>query len=458
MTDYYVGPGGSDANDGQSWANRKLTLGGAEALSLTGGDNVYVAPGVYRESLSVGNSGSVGNHISYIADLTGEKTDGVGGKVRITGSDNDQTQTRTTCVVATGYDYRTFRGFHMDGASTQQMDLTDCDTWVIEDCCFDLAGLLDNIMVDGSGQNAITIRRCLFLGGQSGNGSVSFEHTATLQGNHIVENCVFIHTRGRNINIVRVGEITVKNCLFIGDGIRVTTAIAGGDTVDVNNCIFFNAGTALRGTTTGEIVEDYNCFYENGTDRNNVNTGANSVSYIPGFNLCSLLSGIKLPQQPFFALHEWSALAAIAGTGEATDDFYGLTRPTTSAKKSWGPIQFADNERDTGTTRGSSTASIKFNDAGRHQIFVPVSNESTTFSVYVNREANYAGTNPQMIIRQPGQADTVVTDTATTGVWNELTTTLTPAAGTDFVVVELVSNNTATSGSYATYFDDLTVS
>jgi len=36
-----------------------------------------------------------------------------------------------------------------------------------------------------------------------------------------------------------------------------------------------------------------------------------------------------------------------------------------------------------------------------------------------------------------------------------LTDTFTPQSGTQYVIVELVSNNTATSGSFATYFDDL---
>jgi len=71
MTIYYVGPGGNDANNGLSWANRKLTLNGAEDVPVAAGDTVYVGPGVYREGLVLDVDGSVGNIITYIADVTG---------------------------------------------------------------------------------------------------------------------------------------------------------------------------------------------------------------------------------------------------------------------------------------------------------------------------------------------------------------------------------------------------
>jgi hypothetical protein len=166
--------------------------------------------------------------------------------------------------------------------------------------------------------------------------------------------------------------------------------------------------------------------------------------------------GIRMPWV-FAAPTEWSSFRAITGTGMATNDSFGMARPATDSKKSWGAIQYTDVSRET-TTKRTGTASIKLADAGRHQMFVPTTNASTTFSVYVYREADYAGTNPQMVIKQPGQSDTTVTDAGSASGWNQLTTTLTPAASPGYVVVELVSNNTATSGDYDTFFDDLVVS
>jgi hypothetical protein len=205
-------------------------------------------------------------------------------------------------------------------------------------------------------------------------------------------------------------------------------------------------------------VEDYNTLFNNATNRNNVSTGSNSLAYPPILLPPILLSGYRFPSWLFGELSEWSQVNAIAGTGEASDDLFGITRPTTSAKKSWGAVQFNDIERETTTTRGSSDASVKLADAGEYQVLVPVANESTTFSVYVYREANYAGTNPQLVVKQPGQSDDTTADTGSASAWNEITTTLTPSADTEFVTVVLRSNNTSTTGSYAAYFDDLTVS
>src|SRR5678810_511372 len=57
MTDYFVGPGGNDANSGVDWTNRKLTVSGAHALSLVGGDDVLIGPGYYPELLTLAKGG-----------------------------------------------------------------------------------------------------------------------------------------------------------------------------------------------------------------------------------------------------------------------------------------------------------------------------------------------------------------------------------------------------------------
>jgi hypothetical protein len=250
----------------------------------------------------------------------------------------------------------------------------------------------------------------------------------------------------------------VKNSTFFAssNAVRILTALAVGQTVNVNNCILMLCATALVATTSGEITEDYNTFFANNADRSNVSTGTNSVTYPPIFEPQLLRTDYRLPWKPFNP-SEWSQIAHRAGTGEASDDIYGLDRAVTSSKKSWGAVQDVTTLRATGTVR-TGTASINLPDAGRHQMFVPVTNTSTTISIYVQREADYAGTNPQMVIHQPGQSDRTTTDASAASQWNELTDTFTPASTTDFVIVELVSNNTATSGNYDVFFDDLSVS
>jgi hypothetical protein len=175
------------------------------------------------------------------------------------------------------------------------------------------------------------------------------------------------------------------------------------------------------------------------------------------FNPPLLLDGFRFPW--FFGeLSKWSQIARIAGTSEATDDLFGLTRPVTSAKKSWGAIQYTGAAREA-TTVDSGTASLKLPDAGE-QFFmrVPVTAVATTFTVKCYREANYAGTNPTLIVRQAGQADQVYTDVGAASAWNTLTITCTPAADPEWVDLFVVSFNTAAAGSFSAYFDTAAVS
>jgi len=136
MTDRYVGKGGSDGANGLSWANRKLTLNGVEDTPVVAGDTIYVGPGIYRETLTCDVPGTSGNIITYIGDVTGENTDGIGGPVTVCGSDDDiglADRTYGIYAASGNGDYRTFRGFIFRG-STYGLQLIDSDNVIYEDC------------------------------------------------------------------------------------------------------------------------------------------------------------------------------------------------------------------------------------------------------------------------------------------------------------------------------------
>lgn len=470
---YVDGIDGNDANDGLAaytggGHGPKFTLNGCENTPVVAGDFCWVRPTVYREMLTCDVSGAAGSPITYCGDVAGEIW-GVGGVVRITGSDNDQTATRVSCITSTAQrNYRTFRGFVFDMTSSHIIVGSTVGSagtnWIIEDCLFENGvGSATSIYCSGANQLAWTIRRCCFLHNYNGSVFVDFTNTVAVDNTgHIIEDCIGIG--GFGFRSTRVGGITVRNCTVIlgGRAVYVSSALTVGQTIIVNNCILFGNSSALTATVLGELIEDYNSLFANATPRINVAVGANSNAYPPLFDYgilhagASQVSGFRFPSPIFGALSQWSQIRAIADTGAATEDIHGLSRPVTAGKRSWGAVQYVDMARDTGTVR-TGTASKKLADAGRDQIYVPTTNVSTVFSIYVYREANYAGVNPQMIIKQPGQADTVVTDAGAAGAWNQLTTTLTPAALPGYVVIELVSNNTAAAGNYGVYFDDLTV-
>lgn len=458
MTIRYVGPGGSDAANGLSWANRKLTLNGVEDTPIAAGDTVYVGPGVYREMLTLDVSGTAGNAITYIGDTSGANTDGIGGEVLITGSDNDQTATRTSCVSSSGRSYRSFRGFSLAGISTGYYGFyipTSGDHFIIEDCYINPMGY--PIYFGGGIPTGSIVRRCVFQSAGTTNTVLRLYASSPMNDLGIViENNIFLGG-GFGVRIDAMGGITIRNNLFQSGGyhIYLGTVPSSGQVINVNNNVFYCANNnAMWAVTLGYIIEDYNNLYSNGTDRTNVATGTNSTAYVMQF--AAPLLGTSQTWLPFMP-SPLSALRALASGSPATLDLDSHARPATNAKNSWGPRQFMDVSRSVAQYRGASGASLKLADAGRVQFVVPVTAVSTTFSAYVYREADYAGTLPQMIVKQFGQADTTVTDTGSAETWNQLTTTLTPSATPVYAIIELVSNNTATSGSYAVYFDDIGV-
>jgi hypothetical protein len=456
--------GGSDGNDGLSWANRKLTLNGVEDTPVVAGDTIYVGPGVYRELLVCDVSGSSGQPITYIADVTGENTDGIGGIVRVTGfaNDNDTTGTRTACIQTNSQDYRTFRGFALDGGTSRLLHCTSSDNCIFEDMFFQCEDTGHAIQAGDTSSVDNTVRRCIFILGSSTSSYQAIyagQSSQVANSDWLIENCVFFgHGRFGGCIWINYHEgWVVKNCSFLFCYTGITAANVSADPLVVNNCFFYGIGAnCFSSPATGHITEDYNAFFGNYGIYNNVTPGGNSVTRAPLFEPPTLLDGFDFLKYPF-TLSEWSDLIRKAGSGEATDDLLGIARPTTSSKKSWGALQYRGKERETTTTYDSSAASIKLDDAGEVMFFVPVDGSEITISVQVYREANYAGTLPRMIIRQPGQSDRVTTDTGSVSQWNELTDTFTPDSGTEFVVVILRSLNTATSGSYDTFFDALTV-
>ncbi len=467
MTIRYVGPGGSDSNNGLSWANRKLTLNGVEDTPVVAGDTVYVGPGVYRATLMIDVSGSGGSPITYIGDVTGQNTDGVGGIVRITGSDNDQTATRNYWLDASAAqrDYRTFRGISFDMAGTNGVytgaTALAGTNWIFEECTFDGYATSEIISVGGANQLAWMFQRCIFFGNLYY--TIEFSHTSTISNaGHVINNCLFLGISGiaGAIGTARVGGITVSNCTFIGEyrcG-RVLTALAASSYLYFYNCVFHKCYEGLRATVAGELVEDYNTFSSVSLLRTNVNTGANSVTYPALFNPPVLREDFRFPWLPF-DLSKWSQVARKAGTSMIADDLFGITRPATDSKKSWGAIQYTGAIRETTTTYNSSAASLKLPDAGEQFLMrVPITNVSTTIALRCYREADYVGTNPQMILRQPGQSDRTITDTGNASTWNQLTDTFTPAALPPYVDIFIKSNNTAISGNYDTFFDTVVVS
>lgn len=359
MATYYVGSGGNNANAGTSWAQRKATLNGAEDIPVEAGDTVYVGPGTYRELLTCDANGSSGSPITYIGDYTGANTDGVGGVVRITGSDNDIAYARNFCVVA-NKDYRTFIGFSMDSASPNYSLIYTSDGTrtglTVEKCHFSSQSMaikgVNNALI------SLTIRNCCFAGYNS---ALYIGGTTTDNSNNLIENCLVYGISGTNyagININNGGTV-IKNCTFIGVPIAIYVgSLNTGQTVTVNNCTFHNCyNAALSAATLGNLVEDYNNLSRVEVARKNVAVGANSLSYYALYDtrwFFEMVNGGSILTP--FDLASYSQLINVAGTTPTTADMRGTTVQGT--QREWGALEYdstLDIEAGTGAAGGLIT-------------------------------------------------------------------------------------------------------
>ena len=334
MTTYYVGSGGNNSNNGLSWANRKLTLNGAEDIPVVAGDTVYVGAGLYREMLTCDVSGSSGAPITYIGDYTGANTDGIGGVVRWTTTNDDIVSTRNICVKMEGRNYRTFEGFSYDGPTS----IYSC-FWVQSNSVDHLTirnSLFEHTNAIRSYQTALItnmlLENCVAL-------DVSGLYTeGAVQDNcgNLIQNCLIIGA-GSAID-VKSGGTLVKNCMSIGTNkfVVVSSTLNSGQVVTVNNCIIlFNINYALSANTLGNLVEDYNVC----PSRNNVAVGNNSTSQMPLLDkrwFHELINGGSMITP--FDLASFSLLINRAGTSPTTADMRGTTVQGT--QREWGALEY----------------------------------------------------------------------------------------------------------------------
>lgn len=460
MTTRYVGPGGSDSNDGLSYADRKLTLNGVEDTPVVAGDTVYVAPGTYRETLTLDVTGSSGSPITYIGDVTGAHTDLLGGTVVISGSDDDIDIDRSSGIQwGANANYRTFRGLHIYRATyslycvISSYQMTDL---IVEDCY--LGGDYGLVIPSNSGANipeSFIFRRCISHG-------VSIRSTVdrdTVDG--LFENCLFLprlHGIGSPVYIQGYYNVTFNNCTLNPQGsnsVAVYMVSAANDVYFYNcvgECCFFLSSPAEC------IVGDYNNFaHDRATVSTTFTLGANTTEYTNLFTLPLLHheKGLLYPFEQYAFSPESGVPTLACNSNSASEDLFGITRPATLSKRTRGAIQYNILEREATIVYGSSPVSYRMRDAQANQFIVPITGKKMRFSCRVYRESDYAGTLPQVIIKQYGQSDVTLTDTGSAETWNELATSITPADFPLFIAIEIRSNNTATSGDYKVYWDVL---
>jgi hypothetical protein len=335
---WYVRPGGSDSNTGGAattggaWLTVGKLLGNTAVSDVLGGDVAYIAPGTYREAVTVAITPA--STVTVIGDYTASQfSDLDGGEVRLTAfTTNDTTApSSSTTLNLNGKSFLSFEGLSLVGGTSATA------TCVL-----------------GAASHDITLRRCA-INGRTGVGSaVRFTPPADAAANLLVDGCLLTGpTGGEAIWLTPATSTTadyslastVRNCVFTGSatsayGLWLSNSGAGafaggGLTIDhctflnlsnpvyfqmatdsnmrypvlVTHCLFVGASTGVQGASasvTGSVLEDFNVFHNVANGIAGGTAGAGSVvnTYAP------LLS---FGQEWLFGLRPRPFLSPVAG-------------------------------------------------------------------------------------------------------------------------------------------------
>lgn len=500
MAVYYVDfVNGADANNGlgpdashasnKPWKTIGKLLG---AAGMASGDTAYLAPGSFRETVTVAMTSAVAE-TKVIGDPTnsrGFKTSGgvlvTPGPVVHTAFTTDDKTAIAGAILLTlaGRDFLTFQNIHfMGGNGTPTCigaDSTTSTNTTFTDCSFQSGHGAAQTQVQITAAAGVALHwlfdRCLFIAAPRNAvaGHINLilnRHTADYDVDVIAKNCLFMSggTIGLRVSSTGAGTgfaggVIANACTFM--------TLTGMATADANlsttipcqcNNSFLYCGTGLNANAAGQITETYNSFCCN-TARTNVTAGTGSqTAYAPLFHFGQELQTGTTQVRPFLTPTSGSPLLAFgAGTSPPTVDQLNRNRPsggnaTTIAAGGLERHEFGTRETVTIDTGGLA---VKLTGPGDHQFVIPVtSGHSTTVTLKCNFDATHGtGTPPQAQLVANGAIGyngETVTAAASTGTWLTLSfAAFTPTAN-GYVILRLVSRSAAANGTAV--FDTVTI-
>lgn len=456
---------------------------------LAAGDTLYIAPGIYRETIVLDVSGSVGNVISYIGDpqnTQGFKTAaGVtldASFVMISGYTTNDTTAYAAAdnVTASSKDYITFENIWVQGRG-DCFDLTTCENWTFRNCVIYNYGTSYGIYVTPAVDTAnnLTVDSCIIF--SSGSRAIRIDAPTSASADYdlaiLIENSLLlswgvvaaVDVIGTGAQAFFPGGVDVLNCT-IASRYGVQTSPAGLISTTIpctcnNSVIFGNVG--LIASTLGQLTEDY-CLILATTARTNVSVGGNSqtTARAPYLDLGQSQLWGFLPKMPFSPWPQ-SRTLGFGGSSPPSTDLLGRPRPSgagpilASAAAGIGALDCHNYGVKETTTKDAGDASLKLTGPGDHEIRIPVDASATTISIKARFDsATYGGANyPQAILLDATEIGvSTETETATiaaSDAWETLTFTQFTPTAKGWVTIRLV--NRGSGGDDICYFDTIAV-
>ena len=304
MATYYVRTDGNDTNTGtgpgtgQAWA----TFGKAFASSsvVTGGDTVYIAPGIYTESITI-NATSPTSEVNIIGNPTASLFTGVSpGMVRLSSfntAGTTATFSSTFLISGTSKNYYSFQNIHFDANHSNSVGgvvFLTSRYLKFTKCLFTNASNATRIL-NGQGQLYIsaptstamdaTIDRCIF-GNTNGYG-IYLLGRDVLSDTTTIKDCLVIG--GRTCS--QDQTVTVYNTTFTGSDIGFQQVTSTANAVcTIQNCLFLGNSTAINAAVSARISQTYCRFAGNAanlvscpTSVTSQTTGNGGVDYGYGY-------------------------------------------------------------------------------------------------------------------------------------------------------------------------------
>lgn len=279
MATYYVQPNGIDSNtglgpsNGTAWKTVQKALG---ATGINSGDTLYIAPGTYREAITI--AGTYSATTTIIGDRTSSQFSGIpAGYVRITGLVSDALNASASFgnFTTNGKSYLTFDSLWLEhsvtvGVSSSNITFIRCQMTTPAQVAVGAVVLT----VNTTGVSAILFDKCYIQGGIRIDGIGT--NTTTRFNACILQVC---QVQSGSIEFLNGGASAMifSNCtIFGGGGGQIFRAFTSSNLgASIYNCLIvpdYQGATTFGGGATS-LVEDYNAGY---ISRLNISAGLNT--------------------------------------------------------------------------------------------------------------------------------------------------------------------------------------